>query len=295
MAINRLIKENKEIYKDIIKSLAKLCENIEISENPFDIFNTFNYMCLNGYLSFDKNYSFNITKGIFKLDDLGYIPIDFEGMVLLSGYGVCRHTTDFLRHLFCKLGYNSSQIFVYNPLLKINVINPRIDFTKEDLNKYLDNIYKNINLFSKRKEKYLLNYNKATVEVIYLPSDAMVNHTMNIIKDKSSLKIHIFDTTYQAIGKKLKNNCIKLISKNYYHLNYVEKIEIENKYCKTNYDKGLSLYKRYNTENDYESKLDKDLLKIVSEDFYQCNKDKYYTVYENQKRLIKKLSDNSDN
>lgn len=115
------IKRNIEIYEEVILKLCQLFKKIGISEKPIKVYEVFRYMCLNGYLSSGK-FSDSMPESFINLELGGYISMDVTGSVVMANYGVCRHTTDFLSHIYCL------QIGKYNMLKLIKTINKKIIF-----------------------------------------------------------------------------------------------------------------------------------------------------------------------
>lgn len=282
MCSNSIIRENVEIYEDVIQQLCELFIILGIHKDPIKIYETFIYMYTNGFLSNNGVYSDTdtIPEECINLEIAEYIKIDITGMILFYGYGVCRHTSDFLYHIYEKLGYNSSQIFTYHPLLSIQVYSFKKNLlTNYEAQKYIDEALIGLDLFSKEEIHFIKQFDNLLVQVDYLPENRkpLINHTMNIVIDEKDLS-HILDTRYHCVGEKIDINRLKLNYKGLTHTDFIQENLLFHTYYRTNYYKGLSLL-------EYETNIEKDMLSSI---IYQesCKKDiKYYKEFQlkNQK------------
>lgn len=115
MPIDTNIREAIKIYENIIQNLCELFIKLDIHKKPIKIYETFIYMYTNGFLSSNGAYSDVLPQNIITLELDGYISMDITGIVLLCGYGVCRHTSDFLAHIYETLRCEGSQLLLIAP------------------------------------------------------------------------------------------------------------------------------------------------------------------------------------
>lgn len=268
---------------------------LDIYEDPVKIYENFIYMYTNGFLSYSGTYSDDVLKEIVEID-AKYIPIDVDGLLLLYGCGVCRHTTDFLSHIYQNLRYDSSQLFTYHPSLSIVVDNySKKDLINSEIQKYIDEAVQELDLFSKEEFHFIKKFTDIVVRCDYLPEDKspLVNHTMNIVLDRKRVA-HILDTRYHCVGERLDVNSIRL---NYYgltHTDFLQRGVFFNTYYGTNYFRGLGLF-------EYETNIGRDMLTSVLcgekcmdnvkyyEEFRLRNQKNYNRVADNINRLVKCL------
>lgn len=291
------VKDNIKIYEEVIDKLSQLFIKLGISKDPVKIYETFRYMYINGYLSSNGRYSDIIPLEMINLELDGFIKMDVTGMFLLYGYGVCRHTSDFLRHIYSTLGFDSSQLFTYHPSLQIIVENKSKKFlTNLEAQKYIDDALYGFDLFSKEEVHFTKNFENIVVHVNYLPEKgiSLNNHTMNIVRDNDGL-VHILDTRYHSVGERIDEDRIRLSYQGLIHIDFIQKKDLSfHTVYGTNYYKGLVLL-------DGNTDIDKDVLRsIVSgesckehisdyEEFLKMNLKSYNRVSDNIKRLAKRL------
>lgn len=167
MPIDTNIREAIKIYENIIQNLCELFIKLDIHKKPIKIYETFIYMYTNGFLSSNGAYSDIIPQNIINLELDGYIPIDITGIVLLCGYGVCRHTSDFLAHIYETLRYEGSQLFTYHPILEIYVDNYSKKFLlNSELQKYIDEATNNLDLFSKEEAHFTKTFGNSSRKLL---------------------------------------------------------------------------------------------------------------------------------
>lgn len=288
------IKWNIEIYEEVIQNLCQFFKNTGISEEPIKIYETFRYMCLNGYLS-TKKYSDNLPDSFIKLELGGYIPMDVTGSMIMANYGVCRHTTDFLSHIYHRLNYESSQLFLYNPDTRIIVNNNGRGFlTNYHAQKYIEDTMQGLDLFSKEKVHITKQYGDIVVTIDYYPTEIMPNHTINIVKKRKENRVYILDTRYHCIGDIIDEKSIILNNLGLTHIAFVEQNPIFDTYYSTDYQEGLRLL------NTFDTQTEKDILQSILyreackdyEDEYKTfklsNQKKFNLVDNNFQRLIKR-------
>lgn len=296
MIKNSKIKENVKIYEEIIQQVCELFIKIGIQDDPVKIYENFIFMYMNGFLSRNGVYVDSTPIECMALEYAGYIPLDITGIILLYGHGVCRHTTDFLAHIYQNLGYDNSQLFTYHPSLQIQVDNCSTKFlTNYEAQKYIDEATADLDLFSTEAFKLTKRFGNVSVYASYVPEDgtSLMNHTMNIVLDKNGLA-HILDTRYHCVGERFDTLSIKLSYQGLTHIDFVQRDLSFYTYYDTDYFRGLKLLKnKTNMENDVSSsilygKLCKENLGYYK-DFCASNQRNYNRVADNFNRLVKKL------
>lgn len=280
------IKCNIEIYEEFIHNLCQFFENIGISKEPIKIYETFRYMYLNGYLSSEK-YSDNIPNSFIKLES-GYIPMDVAGSMIMANYGVCRHTTDFLSHIYCGLNYESSQLFLYVPDTRIIVRNRGKEIIcNYDAQKYIDNAIQELDLFSKEKVHIKKKYGDIVVTINYYPSEGMPNHTVNIVKKRTENCTCILDTRSHCIGDKNDGKTIILNDLGLTHMAFVDQNPIYHTYYDTDYHYGLWLL------NTFDTQVNKDILKsILCRDHCKDYEDEFKAFKGNNQKKLNLVNNN---
>lgn len=288
--------EVKEIimrYEDVIDNLCYFFKKIGIHDNPIKMYETFRYMLLNHYLS-NEYFSDEIPKEFIKLEDSGYIPMDITGSIVLANYGVCRHTTDFLYHIYKHLKYVGFPLCTYHPNLHIEVYNDSNTFlTNKEAQTYIDDAIKDMNLFSLKEELHFIRDGKLEIIIHYLPPDMIPNHIMNIVMDKKENIIHILDSRYDCFGEKVDNEQIKMSHKGLTHIDYVTGCRYHS-YYGTDYFRGVELLKRYDTNMEKDmlhSIFDRDSCKEYEKaykEFKRQNQKSYQAVTDKYHQLIKR-------
>lgn len=267
--------ENIQIYEDVISDLCKLYENMGISENIVKVFEYFRYMYMNGYLS-SKDFQDGITDSFINLEN--YIPMDVCGLLVMAGVGVCRHTTDFLDHIYNNLKYISSRLFVYYPDTRVTIENREQDFlTNYHAQKLIDEVLKEIDLFGQEKQVVSRDFDGVLVKIEYLPSKTVPNHVVNIVEDSKAKRSYILDTRYHAVGeivdeKKIILNNLGLKSSAYpeQHPN-----SLYHTYYNTDYEQGIWIL------NGYDTIVDQDVMCSI---LYRDSAAKFESEYKNFKK-----------
>lgn len=289
------IEKNIYIYEEIIQKLGDLFMNLGFDNDVIKIYENFRYMYTNGFLSCDKKYFECLKNEIVRLETDGFIPMDFTGSILMTNYGVCRHTTDFLYHLYDYLHYDSSQLFTYRPDIQINITNNGDDFlTNWHAQKIIDNIVNDIDLFSQKEVHIRKSIEEINVKIDYQPSDYKINHTINIVESEDG-SVHILDTRYHSIGKKINDNRILLDDLGLKHIEFIQDKVDFCTYSDTNYYHGLQLVKNNNTN------LEKDVLSSILfrhsceeyieyyEEFWRTHQKSFQEINNNYNLLIKRI------
>lgn len=84
-----------DIYNTVLDKANKFCDGLGV-QNVSDVFNVFNILVHEGYLSYEQNIA---IKPSLHFDIYGY-----EGADILVGEGNCRHFSNFLKLLYEKRG-----------------------------------------------------------------------------------------------------------------------------------------------------------------------------------------------
>lgn len=296
MSRNSKIRENVKIYEEIIQNLCELFIKLDIHKDPVKIYENFIYMYTNGFLSNNGTYSDILPESCINLELNGYIPMDITGIILLYGYGVCRHTSDFLSHIYQTLRYDSSQLFTYHPTLNIQVDNYSEKFLiNSEFQKYIDEALIGLDLFSKEEYHLTRIFDNIVVRIDYLPENgsSLMNHTMNIVLDKKGL-LHILDTRFHCVGERIDINRIRLNYQGLTHTDFIQKDCFFHTYYGTNYFRGLGLL-------EHDTNIGIDMLTSVVcgescreniryyEEFQLKNQKNYNRITDNINKLVKKL------
>lgn len=272
------IKENIKWYGEVIDNFCILFIKLGISNHPVPIYETFQYMLLHHYLS-SGFFSDEIPQNFINLELKGYLPMDVTGTMVLANYGVCRHTTDFLYHVYRRLGYLGSHLCTYHPLLHVDVYNNSENFlTNKEAQIYIDEAIKDIDLFGEEELQFTKIMGKIKMNIQYSP-DRLQNHIMNIVKDKKDNRIYLFDSRYDCIGEKINYEQVKMNHYGLTHTDYVQKGCKVHTYYGTDYMRGLELLKKYDT------KIEEDILHST---FYRDSCQEYETAYREFKKKNQK-------
>lgn len=291
------IDESVQIYEEVVRNLCNLYRELGIDDDPVKIFENFIFMYKNGFLSNNRMFSNTVSDELLKIEgSTDYLPMDITGIILLCGYGVCRHTSDFLSHIYQMLRYDSAQLFTYHPSLNIHVKNYGKEFlTNHEAQKYIDEATLDLDLFSKEEFHFERVFGDIAVRVDYLPErNQLLNHTMNIALDRRGFA-HILDTRNHSVGEKIDDAKILLNYRGLTHTDFIQRNLFFNTYYGTNYFKGLDLL-GYDSAN-----IDRNILASIIEEEackkniecyeeFRLNNEKYYReVTSNMKKLVKRL------
>ena len=289
--------QNIKIYEEVIQNLCDLFTYLGIANDPIKIYETYRFMYTSGFLSLDKSYSDNVSEECIELERQGYIPMDITGMIVLNGYGICRHTTDFLYHIYQRLGYSSSQLFTYHPNIftTATVQKSPEEFPRAECQKYIDKVMIDVNLLGKEEQHVQRNFGDIQIKIDYYPPENrdLSNHTVNIVIDKKKVA-HILDTRSHCVGEAIDKKIIRLNDQGLVHTDFIQKRVTFNTYYNTNYYRGLQLLE-YSTDIEKDisdSMVYRDLCQEnldCYERFYQQNKENYNRVAKNMNTLVKRL------
>lgn len=294
MFVSTDISECVKIYEDVIQKLAELIYKLGINKDPVKIYETFVYMFRYGYLSYNGISCDVIPKRYINLER--YIEMDIMGLILLCGFGVCRHQTNFLYHLYQVLGYDSSQIFTYHPDLEIKVdINDNKFRTNSTIQEYIDQALIGLDLFSREEIHSTEYFGSIEISVDYQPQKPpyLANHTINVVIDKNDI-LHILDTARHCIGEQIDKDTLRLNNKGLTHLEFIHRDVSFDSYYSTNYYRGLGLLEHETnigydmlTSTLYEEEC-KEYIKLY-EKFQADNKKNYTKVVDTVYKLMQVL------
>ncbi len=292
------LKEIIKIYEDVIDDLTEFYKYIEIANDPIKVFETYRHMLLNSYLS-SGTYNDFITKELEKME-YHFWYMDFDGSLILANYGTCRHLSDFLFHIYDRLGYISSQLFVYHPDLKAVVQTSDAILTNEEAQLFVDRAESDVDVHSDKPLHFERKYDDILVIVDYKPPTSEMNHTVNIIKKKGEERIYILDPRTHRISdvideKEIISYDIEPSSIGFAYHNYVHQNVAMKVYYGTDYEIGLGLLNNFDTKVKqdimtsviYQEKVGK--LEEEYKRFKKRNQEKYDIVFDDVQRLIKKV------
>lgn len=243
MFISTNINECVKVYEDVIQKLAELIYKIGISKDPVKIYETFVYMFRNGYLSYNGISCDVIPKRYINLELERYIEMDITGLILFCGFGVCRHQTNFLYHLFQALGYDASQVFTYSPDLEIKVdVNDGKFRTNSTIQEFIDQALIGFDLFSREESHFTREFGEIIITINYRPQKHpyLANHTINVVVDKKGI-LHILDASHHCIGERIDKDILKMNKHGFTHLDFIQRNISFDSHYGTNYYKGLGL------------------------------------------------------
>ena len=215
--------------------------------------------------------------------------MDLVGSMILANYGVCRHTTDFLSHIYSYFGYDNSYLFTYHPTLHTEVMNHSNQFlTNYHAQKYIDQALDGFDLFSKKEIHDSIRMNTIEIKIDYLPSVEKLNHVMNIVKSKKYEKrVHILDTRYHAVGEKIDSHTIRLNHLGLTHTDFVQKECSFFTYYGTSYHRGRHLLHSYDTD------MNSDLLQsIIYHEPKESDTEFFLNFKKNHQKQLNRVSEN---
>lgn len=286
-----LIDENIKIYEEVIVDYAKFLSSLGVNDDPIKVYEIYRYMIFNKYLSSGSVGSY-LPKKVLSIDEK-FLKIDNCGCLVLASFATCRHLTDFLRHIYEKLGYVSSQLFVYHPRVSADVY-PKIGtLTRVDAQKYVDEAEKDLDVFSDEDITYTKIIGDVKVVVRYKHDPNKPNHTVNILKRTHEERVYILDAMENCLGDIIDENEILMHDQGFTYKYYVYHDVPFTTYYGTNFDIGEYLLNEYDTniEDDMRKSIEaRKLAKELTDEFKEfkiIHQDAYDTVKNNFKRLIK--------
>lgn len=295
IATTEEIAENISIYESVIYDLSTLFTKIGISDNPIKIFEHFEYLINNGFLS-PNPLNENVPEYLIEIENNGYLTMDTCGSLIFTNYGVCRNTTDFLSHIYQTLQYDSSQLFSYNTNLEIDLYLPSRPIDEQELTSYIIEATKRLDFSIPLTQIVEKNFGDVKVVVAYNYSYKQPHHTTNIVKDKKQKRIHIIDTRYHRFGEKRKDNSILFQSNKASHIHIISDQLHFKTYYTNHYQHGLKLFKKYPTnvkEDEDEAKLYEQTCReyhALYNEFHKAHIHLYEKANDNFITLAKKIS-----
>lgn len=286
-----LIDENIKIYEEVISDYVKLLSDLGMSDDPIKTFEVFCYMYMHNYLS-SKHIKDKLGKRIVDMDNK-FLNIDNCGCLLLGGHATCRHLADFLRRLYERLGYISSQLFVYSPHLSTDVYMRKNNITSSQIQSYVDEAIKDLDLFSDQDISFSKVIDGVKVSVRYKHDDNKPNHTVNILKKEKENRVYIVDASNHRLGDIIDEREIIMRDTEFSYRHFVyHDIYFATKYG-TDYDIGTLLLNEYDTDitdDLMKSILARKLILELISDFKRFkieHQEAYDIVNNNFKRLVK--------
>lgn len=202
---NKEVHNMKVNYKEIIYNLTIFLESIGISSDVTFIDFIVKYMISCGFFTNNEILTSSMLPKDIVAMELHYLKLYNTGMMLPYGFVSCRHVANFLYAIYSFLGYQNSQLFLYEPIVKPVVTFGDNDIPDIQVQKNIDSILGRLDLFSLNdfqiqkiidEVKYEITYQKAVPFVIIAG-----NHTINIVLDKQN-KLHLFDSTADRVASK---------------------------------------------------------------------------------------------
>lgn len=92
----------KEYYNKIIDNFISFANSLDIKD-PIEIFSLYVYMYRGGYLSYNRQFTYDID-----MKDLSLL----NGLDVIRGTGVCRSISSMLTDIYQRMGFNSSNLSV---------------------------------------------------------------------------------------------------------------------------------------------------------------------------------------
>lgn len=290
------MRKNIDTFEKILFDLNNLFVVLGIHNDHVKISESVIYMIANAYLS--EYYIRDYPTLYAKLERKVYIPFDLDGMIVFAGHGVCRHVSSLLNHIFSRMGYISSLVFVYSPELEYS-IDLEEDLTIDEIQKIVHESIKGLDLFSKCDISYERVFRDAKVSVHYKPCETLLNHVINIVKSYSDDSISIVDPSFRRIGFERTDDRLNMALTGtpgctipYYVLDCPDFMT----YYGTKYDLGIELYNEFNNCS-LESVLNKHNSSLESikefipefENFKKMHESEYREMQNNFHVLARKL------
>jgi len=180
----------KKLYNLLIEDYIKLIHTLELT-HPTEIYQMYNHMLYNGYLSYNGEYKFGDSPN----KDISYLM----GANVVTGRAVCRHTASMLRDIYECYGI-SSQALPVNCFIEEELIN--------GLEKHIKLIKKEILHSEDKKFVELMTSSLFTLEEIYkkykkdikLAEKGKANHVITLVGHNNTC--YMFDPTNQTIFHK---------------------------------------------------------------------------------------------
>jgi hypothetical protein len=291
--------EVAKLYNEVIDKASNLYIKIGIDKDILAIYLFYLTMMEKGYFSENLCVTSIIPDDYIKLEDRSRLPLDLCGSYIMNGYSQCRHTTDFLSHIYRNLGFDSSQLFVYRPKIKYNVITKHY-ISSDEINYYMSEAIKDFNVYSREEHHFIKEIDIAKVQIDFEPqlTKTFPNHTLNIVRDTNTNESLILDSHAKRIGDKSEETAIRLYNYDgWYYVDYVfnDFCDFFTKvsYYGTDYSRGVKILKH----NDFHVQTNLEKLKLLKNEvekynsllksFWKDNKKLYSKTSDEIKKLIK--------
>lgn len=110
-------KEAIDAYNNIINNVACLCRELKLND-PLKVSIVYSYLLWNGYFSENKEYNYSLSKRLI-------IP-NYDGLSIMTGYGVCVNNVDMLNKVLMAGLYDADIIIVKQDMKMTRYDKPNI-------------------------------------------------------------------------------------------------------------------------------------------------------------------------
>lgn len=180
----------KKLYNLLIEDYTKLIHTLELT-HPTEIYQMYNHMLYNGYLSYNGEYKFGDSPN----KDISYLM----GANVVTGRAVCRHTASMLRDIYECYGI-SSQALLVNCFIEeelVNGIKDHIKLIKKEIlhsddEKFIELTTRTLLVLEEIYKKYKKD--------IKLAEKGKANHVITLVGHDNTC--YMFDPTNQTIFHK---------------------------------------------------------------------------------------------
>lgn len=287
-------------YNKIINNVALFLSKLGLKEDIVGINVLVKYMIKNGYLNnnqvLESSYCLPTAKLMYN-----FFRLDNAGLLVPYGCSLCRHIANFLFSLYNFLGFGNSEIFVYEPLIKVNIKSP-YDISSQNIPKVLDNLLSSYDLEGEDDFETIITRDGITFDIAYTGVDEerkiYGNHVLNLVLDRNG-QMHLFDSTRNFVGVKDDNErTIKMYQDNDFFLKWFVRDFFNSHFNETHgkFSNALWLFDNFpasSVQSDMrEIKMyEKECLKLVPEfeRFKRENQVNYYSVTQSVARLARRL------
>lgn len=299
---NRDIHNMKVNYKEIIYNLAIFLESTGVSSDATAINMIVKYMMSCGFFTNNELLpSSKLSKDVVDME-LHYLRLDNMGMMVPYGFVSCRHIANFLYTLYSFLGYQNSQLFVYEPIVKSYVDFGDNDIPGVQVQKNIDSILGKLDLFSLSDFQIQEIIDGVRYEITYQKINPAGitggNHTINIVLDKQN-ELHLFDSTFDRVASKTSDlNILYMHEDEVRHIWQFVIPYFNNsfRYTRRKFKNAISLLERYDTASIDEEfrkmrEYEKECERLIPEfrKFHQDNGRYYDNISSSVMRLVRSL------
>lgn len=263
------------LYNELIDNYVKFNKDFNL-EHPIEIYQLYNYMLYNGYLSKNGKFEFGESpiKDIWSL----------LGVNVVTGKAVCRHIASMLNDTYNKMDINA---YTYNCHLDSNGI--LFDTLKENIST-LETILESLSNNNERKElEKLISAQKKLLKNYKPPLIKKSNHLINI-SSKDGI-CYITDSTNQMILKKEEDKEYKNILK----LDLISPLGSKIKLIKShgNYDKKREILLLPNSSEEDDDKIITNINTLCNNNLdllnkFRCENSELYSDINDKLMKIKK-------